>query len=143
MNREAIYSGFFAQLQAIPGVKTCSRKLQHWTDVPSEFHPAIFLAQGNEFVEPANGFPSKVTLRPTVYLYANTAGADNPGAVLNPLLDAIEAIINARHPVTGRNSLGMPQAVEWARIDGQIDTDEGVLGDQAVAQSPVAILTTD
>jgi hypothetical protein len=78
-----------------------------------------------------------------VYLYANTAGADNPGAVLNPLLDAIEAIINARHPVTGRNSLGMPQAVEWARIDGQIDTDEGVLGDQAVAQIPVAILTTD
>jgi len=144
MNREAIYSAFFAQLQTIAGLKTTSRKLRHWVDVPKEQMPALFLAQGNESLETRiGGGPQSVKLLPSVYLYVNTSGNTPPGSILNPLLDAIQAVIDQQHPVTGKNSLGGVTGVEWARIDGIIDTDEGTLGDLAVAIISVAILTTD
>jgi len=42
--------------------------------------------------------------------------------------------------VTGLQDLGLANLVRHARIEGRIETDEGVLGDQAVAVIPVEIL---
>src|ERR1700720_4482232 len=63
-------------------------------------------------------------------------GASND---LNPLLDAFEAAL-APSPTTGIQNLGLPQMVQHAYIVGKIQTDEGVLGDQAIAIVPVEIL---
>ena len=41
---------------------------------------------------------------------------------------------------TGVQDLGLPTMVQHASIAGKIETDEGVLGDQAVAIIPVEIL---
>ncbi len=144
MNRETIYDGLFAQLSAIAGFNTKSRKLKHWTDCPSVNQPALYQAQGKETANTITGQPTKWELRFNIYLYAHTDGITPPSTVLNPLLDAVTNLINARSPVNGVNQLGVTiPGVVWARIDGTIETDEGTLGNQAVAIIPVLILATD
>lgn len=140
MNREPIYAALFAALQGLPGVRTSSRILKHWNDVPAEMQPALFLAQGSQQPVTQTGQPSKWLLAAEVYVYVRTSGGQVPGSVLNPILDAIEAALPL-HPVTGKHTLDAP-GVEWARIDGAIETDEGTLGEQAVAIVPIQILAT-
>jgi len=59
--------------------------------------------------------------------------------LLNPMLDALEAAL-APLPATGIQNLGLPTMVQHAYIQGKVETDEGVLGDQAVAVIPIEIL---
>jgi hypothetical protein len=54
-------------------------------------------------------------------------------------LDALEAAL-APSPVTGIQTLGLPGMVRHVTISGKVETDEGVLGDQAVAIVPIEIL---
>lgn len=140
MNREAIYSALFTRLSGIAGLKTTSRRLKHWNDVPPEKQPALFMAQSTETPITTTGEPQKWLLSVDVYVYVTTEGETPPGSVLNPILDAIEAIFPL-HPITGKHTLDAP-GVEWARIDGTIQTDEGTLGSQAVAIVPIQILAT-
>ena len=58
---------------------------------------------------------------------------------LNPLLDALEAAL-APAPATGIQHLGLPDMIQHAYIAGRVETDQGVLGDQAIAIVPVEIL---
>jgi len=143
MNREAIYSGLFNRLKAIPGIRTTSRRLKHWSDVDASQQPAIFLAQGRETAtpgDPARGVPTKWTLSTDIYVYARTDGDQVPGTVMNPLLDAIEAVLQPDNAMQRTQSLG--GLVERCWIEGDIETDEGTLGDQAVAIVPIRILAT-
>lgn len=137
--REAKIAALFAKLQAIPGVVTKSRRLKHWSDVPAEQQPALYLAQGNQTPQTRTGEPSRWLLDFEIYVYVRTAGEQVPGTVLNPILDAIEACFPL-NPVTGQHDPGIP-GVYWARIEGAIETDEGTLGDQAVAIVPIRMLT--
>lgn len=140
MNREAIYSALFTRLSEIAGLKTKSRILKHWNDVPTEQRPALFMSQGPESPQTQTGQATKWLLSVDVYVYVHTDGTNPPGTVMNPILDAIEAIFPL-HPITGKHTLDAP-GVEWARIEGQIQTDEGTLGNQAVAIVPIHILAT-
>jgi len=140
MNREPIYSALFTRLSGIAGLKTKSRILKHWNDVPPEQRPALFMSQGSETPTTVTGEPQKWLLMVDVYVYVHTDGTTPPGSVLNPILDAIEAIFPL-HPITGKHTLDAP-GVEWARIEGQIQTDEGTLGHQAMAVVPIQILAT-
>lgn len=139
ITREQIYAALFARLAAVPGLVTTSRILKHWADVPAEMQPALYMAQVREVPVTQTAEPTKWRLTVDVYVYVRTGGGQVPGTVLNPILDAIEAAL-PRHPVSGRHyDLGVP-GVEWARIEGAIDTDEGTLGEQAVAIVPIQIL---
>lgn len=140
MNREAAYAGVFAKLAAIPGLVTKSRILRHWNDVAPEEQPALFLAQTAQQAVTRTGEATQWRLRADIYLYVRTDGVTPPGTLLNPILDAIEAAFPL-HPVTGQHMLDV-SGVAWARIDGDIETDEGTLGAQAVAIVPVTILAT-
>jgi hypothetical protein len=141
MNREEIYSALWNKLSAIEGFTTKSRRLRHWNDVQKGEQPAIFMNQTGEVAVTKTRQPTKWTLSVDVYLYARTDGAQTPGSVLNPLLDAVCQSINEIHPVTGLPTLDA-DGVEWCRIDGRIETDEGALGDQVVAIIPVVIFAT-
>jgi hypothetical protein len=143
LNREAIYAALFTQLSAIPGLVTTSRILKHWTDVPGDLQPALYQAQGREIPLTVTGQPTKWELRPTIYVYVRTDGQTPPSTAMNPILDQVVAIVNKRNPITNTNNLGGIAGVEWARLDGAIETDEGTLGNQAVAIVPVLILVTD
>jgi len=141
MNREDIYAALFALVwdgNTFLNPEDQARTLKHWTDVPANQLPAMFMAQGRQTVgqTPANGLPPKWTLEARLYIYVGTRGATSPGAALNPILDVLTAKLNAGP--TGPQRLG--GLVEWARIEGTIETSEGTLGDLEVAIVPVSML---
>ncbi|MEI7443266.1 MAG: hypothetical protein WCK28_00110 [Burkholderiales bacterium] len=143
MTREPIYAALFARLSAAAAFQTASRRLKHWTDTPGGEQPALFMAQRRETVMPATpvpGLPPKYLLEVDVYVYAKARSNAAPGPILNPLLDAIDAAMAGTPATGGKNTLG--GLCEHAWVEGVIDTDEGTLGDQAVAVVPIRILTT-
>lgn len=136
ITREPIYAALFARLQAVSGFRTISRRLKHWTDVPASMQPALYLVQRHEVLSGISGQLVRYDLEADVYLYANTADqSSTPSQILNPLLDAVEATLQPDY--TGKQTLG--GLVQHCWIEGSIETDEGVLGDQAVAIIPIKI----
>ncbi len=89
---------------------------------------------------PTLGAPTVWTLAVELYVYAHASDPYvAPAMVLNPLVDGVEAAL-APLPVPGLQDLGLPAMVQHAYIAGKIETEEGVLRDQAVAIIPVEIL---
>lgn len=139
MNREAIYSALFNLVTAAPGLAIMSRTLRHWDDVgPSEM-PALFQAQGNQTAMAMTHQPTRWLLDATLWIYVSTDGETSPGAALNPIVDAITTALDQAFP-------GQPQTlgglVEYARIEGTIETFEGTLGKLEVCRIPIVMLTT-
>lgn len=140
INREPIYAALFAKLSASAGYATTSRRLKHWNDVPSGEQPALFMAQRNEVAATkGRGLPTEWTLSVDVYVYVRTDGGQAPGPLLNQLLDAVEA---ALAPSQLENVQTLGGLVHWCRIEGAIETDEGTLGDQAVAIIPISMFVS-
>jgi hypothetical protein len=139
VNRELIYQALFAKLSAVPGLVTVSRRLAHWVDVPADQQPALYQSQKNNVYTPKKGFPGKVTFYCDIYLYTNSGNDPNatPSIQMNTLMDAIDAAL-APDPATGVQTLG--ETVSHCWIEGDVITDEGTLGPQAVSIIPVNIL---
>lgn len=140
MNREAIYQALYDRLATVPGLKTKGRKLKHWSDVPASQQPALFQAQKNELAQRQQGLGTVWTLTVDVYIYTSSPGSALPATQLNNITDAIEAALQPDNPVRNTNTLG--GLVQHCRIEGAIETDEGTLGDQAVAIIPIVITAT-
>lgn len=142
--REQIFEALFDLVWPVASAtfkndRATARTLRHWNDVAPEEMPALFLAQGDQTpTYVVNGQPPKWAIEARLYLYVTHDGALSPGEVLNPILDTI---IQAFNP----NAIGVPQQlgglVQWARIDGAIETSEGTLGTIEVAQIPLRLLT--
>jgi hypothetical protein len=139
MSREAIYAALFAKLAAIPGLQTSSRRLRHYTDVPGQQQPALFLEQRNEgTAQGVPGLPGKRTLRVHVWLYVRVDDhAAIPATALNAWLDAVDTAL-APEAATGKQTLGGLVAHCW--VNGITETDDGSLDSQAIARIPVEIL---
>jgi hypothetical protein len=139
--REPIYAALFALIAEAAPFVTCERRLRHWSDVAPPEQPALFVAQKSETAATrALGAPTVWTLAVDLYLYVHSSDPYRPPAtLLNPLIDAVEAAL-APAAATGIQHLGLPDMVQHAYLAGRIETDEGVLGDQAVAILPVEIL---
>ena len=140
MNREALAIALFNLIKTPSALVTTSRRLRHWADVPGEDQPAMFQAQGKESIDTAAqkmGGPNVHRLEFSVYIYTHSTDLTIPSAsLLNPILDAIEKALTPT-PGTKQTLGGLAQ---HAFISGSIETDEGVLGDQAVAIIPIEIL---
>lgn len=140
INREPIYAALFARLAASAGYVTTSRRLKHWNDVSYTEQPALFMAQRGEVATTTGrGLTTEWTLNVDVYVYVRTDGGQPPGPLLNQLLDAIEAAL-APSQIENVQTLG--GLVHWCRIEGAIETDEGTLGDQAVAIIPISMFVS-
>ena len=139
--REPIYAALFDLAAGAAGFVTAERRLRHWSDVASAEQPALFMTQKSEVASVKTlGAPTVWTLLIELYLYAHSSDPYlSPATVLNPLVDAVEAAL-APAATTGLQDLGLPSMVQHAYIAGKIDTEEGVLGDQAIAIIPVEIL---
>ena len=139
MNREQIYSALYAKLAGAANFVTTSRKLRHWDDVGASEQPALFVVQKSEVADPQpKGVPTKWTLDVNVYIYVRSS--DVPSSEINPLLDSVTAALLPDNPITNAQTLG--GLVHHCWIEGQIETDEGLLGDQSVCIIPVRILAT-
>jgi hypothetical protein len=140
--RETIYEALFQKAIGDESQakvwKTTSRRLVHWSEVGNTDQPALFMTQGSQTAEFTQKMPTRWTLEATIYMYAKTGGEllVPPMQILNPLIDQfVENILPSA--LTGEQTLG--GLVERCRIDGPIETDEGVLGDQAVVIIPVTM----
>jgi hypothetical protein len=139
-NREQIYIALFTLLSGIPGLKTTSRRLVHWVDVPKSQQPALFQAQKTETPTTTTGQPSRWTLHVDVYLYCHSSDPTVvPMTIANAILDQITSVLDMQ-PAFGKQTLG--GLVNYCRIQGPIQTDEGVLDDQSVCIIPVEIMVT-
>ena len=141
INREPIYAALFGLIESAADFAVVDRRLRHWSDVSPAEQPALFMAQKTELASVKTlGAPTVWTLAVDLYLYVHSSDPYlAPASVLNPLIDAVEAAL-APSAMTGIQDLGLPATVQHAYISGKIETDEGVLGDQAVAIVPVEIL---
>ena len=141
INREPIYAALFGLIESAADFTVVNRRLRHWSDVSPAEQPALFMAQKTQTASVKTlGAPTVWTLSVDLYVYAHSSDPYlAPATVLNPLLDAVEAAL-APSAATGIQDLGLPAQVQHAYIAGKIETDEGVLGDQAVAIVPVEIL---
>jgi hypothetical protein len=139
--REPIYAALWSLASGAARFATASRRLRHWSDIGAAEQPALFMSEkGGHAVVKALGAPVVWTLYADFYLYACSSDPyAAPASLLNPLLDALEAAL-APSPVTGIQNLGLPGMVRHVTISGKVETDEGVLGDQAVAIVPIEIL---
>lgn len=139
MNREAIYGALFGLVARAAPFRTAGRRLRHWSDVGPAEQPAVFMVQTRETAARQRSLPTRWTLHADLYVYAHAPDElTAPASILNPLLDAIEAALEPDDAATNRQSLG--GLVEHAWIAGSIETDEGVLGGQAVAIVPIEML---
>ena len=141
ISREPIYAALFERVSAAAAFVTASRRLRHWSGMAPAEQPALFMRQKEEVATvPTLGAPAVWTLVVNLYLYAHSSNRIlAPATVLNPLVDAVEAAL-APPAATGVQNLGLPDQVQHAYIAGKIETDEGVLRDQAVAIIPVEVL---
>jgi hypothetical protein len=141
INRETIYAALWMLGAGAAQFASANRRLRHWNDVAAAEQPALFMSEkGGHAAVKRLGAPIVWTLYAEFYIYVHSSDPYlAPGTVLNPLVDALEAAL-APTPATGIQDLGLPQVVQHAYIAGKIETDEGILGDQAIAIVPVEIL---
>ena len=139
--RELIYSTLWELGASAARFTNTNRRLRHWADVSPAEQPALFMSErGGQAAVKKLGAPIVWTLYADFYIYAHSGDPYlAPTAILNPLVDALEAALSPS-PTTGVQNLGLPQMVQHAYIAGKVQTDEGVLGDQAIAIVPVEIL---
>jgi hypothetical protein len=139
--RESIYAALWALGAGAASYASVNRRLRHWAAVAPAEQPALFMAEkGGHAATKALGAPLVWTLYADFYVYVHSSDPYlAPAMILNPLLDALEAAL-AASPATGIQNLGLPAMVQHAYISGKVETDEGVLGDQAIAIVPVEIL---
>lgn len=142
MTREDIYIALFQRLSACAEFITASRRMRHWSDVAPADQPALFQCEPRQIAQRSPGLDTVWLLPVDAYVYVNT-GADRdmaPGRIMNPLLDAISAALAPDNPMTNKCTLGGLVVHCW--IEGEIETDEGALGDQGVAIIPIVIKAT-
>ena len=155
LNREQLFSTLFTRLALINGFSTISRIFKTWDDLEPSQQPALIMTKGSESVENMRGFPPKWTLNGTIYIYCRNDQDPNisPSIQLNQLITLVEAafdrtatesaVANAPYmdsPSDYLTTLGGLCSHAW--ITGTIQTDEGVLGQQAVALIPFEIVAT-
>jgi hypothetical protein len=127
----------------VAGYATTSRLLRHWGDVPANAQPALYQAQLTETQEKRTGQPGKSELDLKIYIYCQSPQMDVPTSpTTNALLALVRGALgkdkSGAGAVQNRQTLGGLVFDTW--INGKIETDEGVLGQQGVAIVPIRIL---
>lgn len=145
-SRRVIYAALFRRLEQIPGVVTVARKLRPFNKVGASEQPAVFLTRRHETLSPAAGtakqLPALRRYECDVHVYVHAASCAS-GAVddaMSDLLDALEAALAPDDHQGRGGACTLGGLVSHCRVQGTIETDEGLLGDQAVAIVPIEIV---
>lgn len=122
-------------------IKKKSRVLKHWDDVMPVEQPCIFLTKGHEKIRQTTGLNSEIVMSANVWVYAQHKDKTvSPATISNKILDALQKCLVTDSPT---NTLTLGGLVHHCWIEGDVVTDEGFLGTQAVIQVPINILTTN
>lgn len=135
--RETVYAALFTRLQAIPGLKLTSRRVKSISDVPANLFPALFLAQTFQRPVYEAGRVTQWELGADVYIYAFDRAGQNPGGIMNPLMDALTVALAFDNIMSNACTLG---GLALKCEIGPVETDEGTMGEQAIVRAPITIL---
>lgn len=135
--RETIIEALLNLVSGAAGFRTIGRRLQFPDQVTEQ--PAIFVRYlKDHYPERPTGLLPKTVMEAEIWIYATTGSPDAvPDAVLNPLIDAVEAALQPS-PAIGAQTLGGLVVHCW--IEGDILKEPGDLDDQAMAMIPVRLL---
>lgn len=145
---ERVASAVFNVASNAARFTTIERRLRHWTGVSPAEQPYLGMSEKGGEGRTERGMsnaPVVWTLNYDFYLYVHTSDFTvSPAIELNQLVTAIDRAFSPEFApdgsITGFNTLGLTGMVIWARIMGRLQTDEGVLDDQAIAILPVEVL---
>ena len=135
--RETIYGALFVRLQTIAGIKTYSRRMRSIADTPANLMPALYMAQTFQRPLYEAGRAVQWELGADVYLYAFDRANQNPGGVINPLVDGLYSALAFDNIMQNSCTLG---GLALKCEIGDIETDEGTMGEQAIVRAPITIL---
>lgn len=135
--REPIYAALFTRLQAIPGLKHTSRRLRSISDTPANLLPALYMAQTGQTPLYEAGRQTQWELGADVYIYAFDRAGQNPGAIINPLMDGLANALAFDNTMNNACTLG---GLALKCEIGPVETDEGTMGEQAIVRAPITIL---
>lgn len=136
LNRETVYSGLFARLKAIPGIVTSTRRFRVISDFNAADFPALMMTQGAQAPLYETGRETQWRLDADVWIYVRDPAGDNPGAIMNPIADALAAVFAFDN--LQRNACTLGGLVMRAEL-GAFETDEGTMAEQSVLRAPVSL----
>jgi hypothetical protein len=138
--RERIIGKVFDAIAAIPTFKTVERTLRNFSKVHPEEMPAAFFvcrSQDVSYTDPR--LPPTYTFSMSLYLYVHRNGQELPAQAL--LFQALDRLDEALVEVTTADSSPAGDAsIAQCRVVGNIEMDEGSLGDLAVAIVPIQVV---
>lgn len=144
VDRESLLAELEARFRAeMPSLTTVGRRPKHWDNTPPVEQPALFIALGSQNPRYSTALAPPIwTINATVYLYTRR-DSNPPMASLATLLTEMEAALEAKasDPVVQWPPMGPGLGSQtnlggncvYARIAGDVVTDEGLLDDQQVA----------
>lgn len=139
--REVVFQALFARLQAIPGVRTTSRRMTLPSQVAPGDMPRLMLWEQPEIARNQTGLPDKRVWEAwAVIVFVNEDPTVAGATIINPMLEAIEAALGVDD--FARNVCSLGGLVHYARIEGTViketgDTDTTGLGGAVV---PIKIM---
>lgn len=154
LNRERLFSTLYDRLSAIPDFAFKSRLFKTYDDLPIDNQPALIMCKGQEQIITAKGMPPIWKLDGSLYIYCRNDFDTNvsPSIQLNNIIQKVEECFerkpNEIQSVYAQytNDLDFTTTLGGlcvsCTIFGTIVTDEGTLGNQAVALIPFQITAT-
>ena len=154
LDREILFSTLFDRVSAIPDFVVKTRLFKSYDDLPIDSQPALIMCKGQEQIITAKGMPPIWKLDGSIYLYCRNDFDTNvsPSIQLNNLLKKVEECFERKPTEIASvyaqytNSLDFTTTLGGlcvsCTIFGTIVTDEGTLGNQAVALVPFQITAT-
>lgn len=155
LNREQLFSTLFTRLTLLGGFAYYSRQFKTYDDLEASQQPALLMVKGSESVVNSRGLPPTWTLNGNIYIYCrNDRDLETSSSIqLNQLLTVVESafertatettVANAPYQDMGSDYLTTLNGLcSHAWINGSIQTDEGTLGQQAIAIVPFEIVAT-
>jgi hypothetical protein len=137
MDSEAIYQALFMRLRQAQGFVTYSRRLRHWNNTAEAEQPSLMTSEGRRLLRQTKGVPAIHELFLNVFLYAIENDTErSPAEKLNPLIDAVVNVIGVDSFSDHAQTLGGLVSHCWVE---SVETDEGTLGNQAVAMITINI----
>ena len=142
-SREQIYKAAWDLVTNNPIVQekivSTSRVLKPIANIKPEHCPALFMVQAGETAEYKRGLPTKWTLKVHFLFYVDAIGDTRieVATLSNELMDMLENVFMPSGPQNVQTLSGL---VDHCQIEGQIETDEGVLGPRSAWMVPVNIL---
>ena len=134
---EPIYSAFWDYVKGLSGIVTKSRRVKHWSDVPAEEQPALFMGEDSEDSRQTKGLTAKNALLVRLFLYVHAGEDENavPATLLNLYLYRLRQLLEAENVDRSQTLNGL---VSHAWVT-HVEKDAGILGGQAVAIIDVEI----